>query len=151
MCFQRIYIHATSEVIANSKREGVLKAICFKGMYEGELEFPEGWSFKPKPSMRGVWIFKEIIHFWHCFTLLYFSFDLWISSFSVIFFQLIITSQSLGNNLKYIAGFKLFSVINTVFTYGKCFPYLSRTQKIVRLEGCALNKVQLHRSFTVFE
>ena len=43
------------------------------------------------------------IFFWFTF--------FWISFFFVsFFFKIIITSQSLRNNLKYIAGFKLFSV-----------------------------------------
>ena len=43
-------------------------------------------------------------------TTFFFNFFFWIFYFPVIFFQIIITSQSLWNNLKYIAGFKLFSV-----------------------------------------
>ena len=42
------------------------------------------------------------------FFLVYFFLDLFF--FLSFFFKIIITSQSLRNNLKYIAGFKLFSV-----------------------------------------
>jgi len=50
-------------VIGNSEWEGVLKAKIFKGMYEPELEFPEGWGFQTKnPSVGGVWIFSGTTH-----------------------------------------------------------------------------------------
>ena len=47
-------IHATPEVIGNSKEERVLKAIFLKGKCEVEyLEFLEGWGFKPKTFNEG--------------------------------------------------------------------------------------------------
>ena len=38
-----------------------LKAQLFKGKYEPELEFPEGWGWgvqTKKPSVGGVWMFS---------------------------------------------------------------------------------------------
>jgi len=43
---------------------GVLKAKSFKGKYEPNLEFPEGWGFKPgkETLFEGVWIFSGTVH-----------------------------------------------------------------------------------------
>ena len=58
---------------------------------------------------------------------------------------------------QYIAGFKLFSVSECLHSSTENVFHIyqehrkSFGQKIVRIEGCAFNKIQLHRSFTVFE
>jgi len=47
--FQKISIPPPQRVIGNSKRPNF-----FKGMYEPELEFPEGWAFQnPKKPFVG--------------------------------------------------------------------------------------------------
>ena len=57
-------IRATPKVIGNSKGEGVLKAIFRKESVKLNIwNFQRGGVLNQKPSMRGVWIFHEIIHF----------------------------------------------------------------------------------------
>ena len=61
------------------------------------------------------------------------------------------------NNLKYSAGFKLFSVSECIHSSTENVFHIyqehrkSFSEKIIRFEGCAFNKIQLHRPFTVFE
>ena len=74
----------------------------------------------------------------------------------IFFFQTIITSHH--ETIKNILQDLNFLVLVSVFTHlQKMFSHICQEhrktfgQKIVWFEGCGLNKIQLHRSFTVFE
>ena len=87
----------------------------------------------------------------------FFNYLFWIFFFLVIFFSNYYFITEFHNNLKCIAGFKLFSVSECLHSSTENVFHIyqehrkSFSQKIAWFEGCAFNKIQLHRSFTVFE
>jgi len=61
--FQKISTPPPQRVLEIPRRRGVLKAKIFKGKYEPQLEFPEGWGVQTKkPSVGGVWTFSGTTH-----------------------------------------------------------------------------------------